>query len=217
VPQRKDAAKSEKKSSKPDMGQKSAVTGQKSLEMHLSKIDLTSLQRARELFDSGSIDAFEVGTVHGLKQIHNYLFEGLYEFAGQVRELNISKNNFSFANFRFLPKVLPDIEKMPESSFDEIIEKYVEMNVAHPFLDGNGRIGRIWLDMMLKKNLGQCIDWQKITKRDYMSAMERSPINDLEIKTLLKSALTAEINSREVFLKGMERSYCYESNSYVDP
>ena len=217
MPQRTYAAKKAKKPPKSSQSQAyAAMSGQKWLEMYLSKLDLTSLQRAQELFGSGVIDTFEVGTVHGLKQIHGYLFEGLYEFAGQVRKLNISKNNFSFANFRFLPKILPDIEKMPETSFDEIIEKYVEMNVAHPFLDGNGRSGRIWLDMMLKKNLGHCIDWQIITKRDYMSAMERSPINDLEIKTLLKSALTAEINSREVYLKGVERSYCYESDSYVD-
>jgi len=162
------------------------------------------------LFDSGSIYSIEVGTVAGLCQIHKYLFAGLYSFAGQIRSMNISKGNFRFANVLYLSEALAKIEQMPEKTFEEMIAKYVEMNVAHPFMEGNGRSGRIWLDLMLKKNLGKCIDWARIDKWAYLSAMERSPINDLEIRELLRSALTDKINDRETYMKGIDQSYYYE-------
>ena len=173
-------------------------------------IDEQSKEKAYALFDSGAINTIEIGTTNGLQQIHNYLFDGLFDYAGQIRDKNISKGNFRFASSLYLSESLIKIERMPESTFEEIIAKYVEMNVAHPFMEGNGRSLRIWLDLMLKKNLQQCVDWSRVGKRAYLSAMERSPVNDLEIRTLLYSALTGEINSRDIFMIGIDRSYYYE-------
>ena len=174
------------------------------------QIDEQSKKKAYDLFDSGNINSIEVGTVKGLLAIHKYIFDELYEFAGKIRDKNISKGNFRFASSIYLKQSLEAIEKMPESTFDKIISKYVEMNIAHPFFEGNGRSTRIWLDLILKKNIKKCIDWQKVDKTAYLSAMERSPANDLEIKTFLKNALTEKINDREVFMKGIEQSYFYE-------
>jgi cell filamentation protein len=157
----------------------------------------------------------EVGTVRGLQQIHAYLFGGLYDFAGQIRTLNIAKSGFQFAMARFLPETLKNIEKMPESTFDEIADKYVDMNVAHPFMEGNGRSMRIWFDLILKKNLKLCVDWSKINKKDYLSAMEKSVSNPAQIKALLQRALTGKINDREVFLKGVDYSYYYEQENDI--
>jgi len=173
-------------------------------------IDGKSKTKAYALFDSSLLDTIEVGTTKGLQQIHGYLFGGLYDFAGQIRTLNIAKGGFQFATARFLPEILTQIEKMPESSFDEIADKYVEMNVAHPFMEGNGRSVRIWLDMMLKKNLKLCVDWSKINKKDYLLAMEKSVANPVRIKALMQSALTDRINDREMFMKGIDYSYYYE-------
>jgi cell filamentation protein len=175
-------------------------------------IDEQSKEKAYQLYDSGTINITEVGTVKGLCQIHKYLFDGLFSFAGQIRNKNISKSHFRFASALYLEDILPKIEKMPEYTFEEIIAKYVEMNVAHPFLEGNGRSGRIWLDLMLKKNLRKCIDWSKVGKSAYLSAMERSPVNDLEIKELLRYALTDKIDDREIYMKGIDRSYYYEQD-----
>ena len=175
-----------------------------------NKIDETSLDNAHRLFDSGVLDTMEVGTTKGLQQIHKYLFDGLYDFAGVIREVNISKGNFRFANSLYLKEALAAIEKMPESTFEEIIAKYVEMNIAHPFMEGNGRSTRIWLDMILKKNLQKVVDWQRIDKDRYLQAMERSPINDLELRVLIQPNLTDRINDREVIFKGIEQSYYYE-------
>ena len=172
-------------------------------------IELTK-KRAYELFDDKIIDTFEVGTFKGLQQIHHYIFKDVFDFAGKIRTANLSKGNFRFAPVRFLESNLEIIEKMPESNFDSIIEKYVEMNVAHPFREGNGRATRIWLDLILKSNMGMCIDWSKIDKEEYLSAMERSPVNSLEIKVLLKGALTRKINDRQVYMRGIQRSYEYE-------
>ena len=169
-----------------------------------------SKKKAVELFDSKLIDTFEVGTFAGLAAIHKYLFEDIYEFAGQMRTVNIAKGNFRFAPVMYLRPALESIDAMPQSSFDEIIEKYVEMNVAHPFREGNGRSTRIWLDCIFKKELGKVVDWSKVDKEDYLLAMERSPIKDVEIKVLLKGALTDEIYSREVYMKGIDHSYYYE-------
>ncbi|MCW6701989.1 Fic family protein [Anaerococcus sp. NML200537] len=169
-----------------------------------------SKKRAIELWDTGLIDDFEVGTFKSLADIHAYLFQDVFDFAGKIRTVNISKGSFRFAPLLFLESNLSIIEKMPENSFDEIIDKYVEMNVAHPFREGNGRAIRIWLDLILKKNLAKCIDWDKIDKFVYLSAMERSVVNTLEIKHLLKSALTDKIEDREVFMKGIDKSYLYE-------
>jgi cell filamentation protein len=175
-------------------------------------IDEQSLQKAQFLFESGDIDKIEVGTIKGLCQIHRSLFEGLYDFAGKIRNLNIAKGGFRFANSLYLEVILPVIEKMPESTFEEIIAKYVEMNIAHPFMEGNGRSARIWLDLMLKKQLEKCVDWSKIGKNDYMNAMVKSSTNSNTLKKLLKNALTTEINSREMFMKGIDYSYYYEEN-----
>lgn len=173
-------------------------------------IDKQSLEKAYQLFESGEIDKIEVGTLAGLQQIHKELFDGLYDFSGQIREVNISKGNFRFANSLYLKEVLNKIETMSEDNFIEIIEKYVEMNIAHPFLEGNGRTMRIWLDMMLKNQLKKVVDWQNVSKEGYLQAMERSPINDLEIRTLLSENLTNKIHDREVIFKGIEQSYYYE-------
>ena len=166
--------------------------------------------KALELFEKGLLDVFEVGTFQGLAMIHEYLFGEIYDFAGQVRTVNIAKGNFRFAPVLYLQAALEHIGQMPQSTFDEIIEKYVEMNVAHPFREGNGRSTRIWLDAILKKELHQVIDWSRVDKEDYLLAMERSPVKDLEIKTLLRAALTDKINDREVYMKGVDASYHYE-------
>ncbi|CDZ74836.1 Protein involved in cell division [Peptoniphilus sp. ING2-D1G] len=173
--------------------------------------ELLSKKRAIELWDKNIIALFEVGTFKGLCQIHQYLFQDIFEFAGEIRNVNLSKGNFRFAPILFLKENLIIIEKMPENTFDEIIEKYVEMNVAHPFREGNGRSMRIWLDLILKKNLKLCIDWSKVDKFEYLQAMERSPVNSLEIKHLLKSALTDDINNRQVYMRGIQNSYYYEN------
>ena len=178
-------------------------------------IDGKSKSKAYALFDSALLDTLEVGTVKGLQQIHGYLFGGLYDFAGQIRTLNIAKSGFQFAMARFLPETLKRIERMPEITFDEIADKYVEMNVAHPFMDGNGRSMRIWLDLMLKRNLKRCVDWSKINKTDYFSAMESSVTDSAQIKALLKWALTDKIDDREVFMKGVDYSYYYEQEGGV--
>lgn len=182
----------------------------------MSRIDETSKQRALELFGSTEIEGFEVGTTAGLQAIHVYLFAGLYDFAGSIRDVDISKGGFRFASHLYLNTVLEKVESMPEASFEEIVKKYVEMNVAHPFRDGNGRSMRIWLDLILKKNQKQCIDWQKIDKMDYLNAMQRSPVNDLEIRELLRSALTDKIDDRDVYMKGIEQSYYYEEEVYKE-
>ena len=173
-------------------------------------IDGTSLQNAYRLFESGDISTMEVGTTKGLQQIHKYLFDGLYDFAGSIREVNISKGNFRFANSLYLKEALAAIEKMPESTFEEIIAKYVEMNIAHPFMEGNGRATRIWLDMILKKNLQKVVDWCQIDKERYLQAMERSPVNDLELRMLIQPSLTERVDDREVIFKGIEQAYFYE-------
>lgn len=169
-----------------------------------------SKKKAAELFESGGLDNLEAGTYKALAQIHKYLFEDIYVFAGELREVNIAKGNFRFAPIMYLEAAIQNIEKMPQTTFDEIIEKYVEMNVAHPFREGNGRSARIWLDLMLKKELKLVIDWSKVDKEDYLLAMERSPIKDVEIKHLLKQALTDRINDREIYMKGIDHSYYYE-------
>ena len=178
--------------------------------MKTQEIDAASLEKARALFESGAIDRIEIGTVQGLCDIHAALFGGLYDFAGKIRTLNIAKGGFRFANSLYLNEILPVIERMPETTYEEIVAKYVEMNIAHPFMEGNGRATRIWLDMMLKNRLGKVVDWQRIDKDSYLSAMERSPINDLELRALLSSALTDRIADREVIFKGIEQSYYYE-------
>ena len=172
-----------------------------------------SKQKALEMFESGFFETLEPGTYKSLALIHQYLFDEIYDFAGKLRKVNISKGNFRFAPLMYLETALQSIDKMPQSTFDEIVEKYVEMNVAHPFREGNGRSTRIWLDLMLKKEIGYVVDWSKVDKEDYLLAMERSPIKDVEIKVLLKAALSDEINSREVYRKGIDQSYYYESLS----
>lgn len=169
-----------------------------------------SKKKAVELFETGLLDSFEVGTFKGLAQIHKHLFEDVYEFAGMMRNVNIAKGGFRFAPVMYLEAALQNIDKMPQLTFDQIIEKYVEMNVAHPFREGNGRSMRIWLDAILKREIKQVIDWSKVDKEDYLMAMERSPIKDLEIKYILKQALTDKINDREVYMKGIDASYHYE-------
>lgn len=173
-------------------------------------IDGKSKSKAYALFESSMIESIEVGTVKGLQQIHAYLFGGLYDFAGHIRTVNIAKGGFQFAMAAYLPATLQQIERMPESSFAEIVDKYVEMNVAHPFREGNGRSTRIWLDLMLKKNLKQCIDWSQVNKKDYLAAMTRSVADSTEIKRLLENALTDKIDDRETFMKGIDYSYYYE-------
>ena len=165
------------------------------------------------MFESGALAALPVGTFAALKEIHRYLFEDIYGFAGEMRTVNLAKGNFRFAPLMYLEAALENIDKMPQSTFDEIIEKYVEMNIAHPFREGNGRSTRIWLDHILKNEIGKVVDWSKVDKEDYLLAMERSPIKDVEIKVLLKAALSDEINSREVYRKGIDQSYYYESLS----
>lgn len=173
-------------------------------------IDAKSKTKAYALFESSLLDSIEVGTVNGLKQIHAYLFGGLYDFAGKVRTVNISKGGFKFAAAEFLPETLEQIEKMGEESFDQIIDKYVEMNVAHPFREGNGRTTRIWLDLILKRSLKKCVDWSQINKKDYLNAMEQSVLDSNKIKSLVQNALTDKINDREMFMKGIDYSYYYE-------
>ena len=169
-----------------------------------------SKKKALELFENGMLDKLEAGKFSALKAIHKYLFEDIYDFAGELRTVNIAKGNFRFAPLMYLQAALDNIDKMPQSNFDEIIEKYVEMNIAHPFREGNGRSTRIWLDHILKNKIGKVVDWSKVDKEDYLLAIERSPIKDVEIKVLLKGALTDEINSREVYMKGIDHSYYYE-------
>jgi cell filamentation protein len=178
--------------------------------------DRESIKKAFELFETGKIDAFEVGTTKGLVQVHEYIFRDLYEFTGKIRDKNISKGGFRFANALYLNEILVKIEQMPENNFEDIIAKYVEMNIAHPFMEGNGRSMRIWLDMILKKNLGMVVNWQNVDKILYLQAMERSPVNDLELKTLLKENLTNKINDRSIIFKGIEQSYYYEGYKKED-
>lgn len=176
----------------------------------MKQIDEESLKKAQALFESGEIDRIEIGTTRGLQQIHKALFDGLYDFAGEIRNKNIAKGGFRFANAMYLEQVLAVVEKMPETTFEEIIAKYVEMNVAHPFMEGNGRSTRIWLDLILKTRLGKVVDWQQVDKDMYLQAMERSPINDLELRFLLTPALTTDVDNREIIFKGIEQSYYYE-------
>lgn len=169
-----------------------------------------SKKKAKEMFETGFLNKLEAGTFESLKQIHEYLFCDIYDFAGKVRKVNIAKGNFRFTPLAYLEEAIKNIEKMPQSTFEEIVQKYVEMNIAHPFREGNGRATRIWLDLILKKELGFVVDWSKVDKTDYLLSMERSPIKDIEIKELLKKALTDEINNREVYMKGIDNSYSYE-------
>lgn len=185
-------------------------------EIELSKEEerITKL-KALELFDSGKINGIEIGTFEGLAKIHNFLFDDIFYFAGKIRNDNIAKGNFRFASFLYLKDILNKIDEMPQDTYDDIIKKYIEMNIAHPFRDGNGRSTRIWLDMILKRELGKVVDWSKINREDYLLAMERSPIKEMEIMTLLQSALTDDINSRMVYMKGIDASYLYEGyNAY---
>lgn len=183
------------------------ITDQTELAREEEKI---SKKRAKEMFETGFLNTLQPGTFEALKQIHKYLFEEIYEFAGKLRQVNIAKGNFRFIPLAYLEEAIKNIEKMPQSTYEEIIEKYVEMNIAHPFREGNGRSTRIWLDLILKKELNLVVDWSKIDKTEYLLAMERSPIKDLEIKELLKQGLTDKINDREVYIKGIDNSYLYE-------
>ena len=192
------------------LGNKLQLTSQVELNRAEEKL---SKQKAKQLFESGDINNAEVGTFAGLAYIHAYLFEDVYEFAGQVRDVNLAKGSFRFAPVMYLQQALEHISAMPQQNFDQIVEKYVEMNVAHPFREGNGRATRIWLDLMLKKEIQQVIDWNAVDKADYLSAMERSVVKDIEIKHLLKNALTEKINDRELYMKGIDASYYYEGYS----
>lgn len=169
-----------------------------------------SKKKAVELFENGMLENLEAGKFQTLCEIHKYLFDDIYDFAGKIRTVNLSKGNFRFAPLMYLETAIKNVDKMPQNTFDEIVEKYVEMNIVHPFREGNGRSMRIWLDMMLKKQIGQVVDWSKIEKEDYLMAMERSPIKDIEIKYVLKAALTDQINDREIYMKGIDHSYYYE-------
>ena len=180
-----------------------------SLELSLIE-EKISKKKAIELFESGKLDSLNAGTFESLKEIHKYLFEDIYEFAGTLRTVNLAKGNFRFAPVMYLEASLSNIDKMPQSTYDEVIEKYVEMNIAHPFREGNVRSTRIWLDCILKKELSKVVDWSKVDKEDYLLAMERSPIRDIEIKVILQKALTDEINNREIYMKGIDHSYYYE-------
>lgn len=186
---------------------KSGITDSAELAREEEKI---SKKKAVWLFESGTLDTLPVGTFSALQAIHKYLFEEIYDFAGKLRTVNIAKSNFRFAPLIYLEAALENIDKMPQSTYDEIIEKYVEMNIAHPFRECNGRSTRIWLDLMLKKGISKVVDWSKVDKEDYLLAMERSPIKDTEIKVVLKSALTSDINNRELYMKGIDHSYYYE-------
>ena len=192
------------------LGNKLQLTSQVELNRAEEKL---SKQKAKQLFESGDINNAEVGTFAGLAYIHAYLFGDVYEFAGQVRDVNLAKGSFRFAPVMYLQQALEHISAMPQQNFDQIVEKYVEMNVAHPFREGNGRATRIWLDLMLKKEIQQVIDWNAVDKADYLSAMERSVVKDIEIKHLLKNALTEKINDRELYMKGIYVSYYYEGYS----
>lgn len=176
----------------------------------MKDIDKESLELAYRLFETGDIEKIEIGTIKGLQQIHQYLFNDLYDFSGKIRQQNISKGGFIFANAMYLNEVLIKIEQMPKTTFEEMVSKYIEMNIAHPFMDGNGRAMRIWLDMMLKKRLKKVVNWQFIGKTLYLQAMKKSPINDLELKTLLSANLTEEINNRAIIFKSIDQSYYYE-------
>ena len=176
----------------------------------MKKEELISKKKAFDLFEKKVLDTLEVGTINSLRGIHKYLFDEIYNFAGEIRNVNISKGTFRFTPIIYLDEALKNIDKMPQSTFEEIIEKYVEMNIAHPFREGNGRSTRIWLDFILKNNIGYVIDWSKVDKQEYLLAMERSPVKDLEIKVLLKQALTNLINDREMYMKGIDNSYYYE-------
>ena len=186
---------------------KSGITDSAELAREEEKI---SKKKAVWLFESGTLDTLPVGTFSALQAIHKYLFEEIYDFAGKLRTVNIAKSNFRFAPLIYLEAALANMDKMPQSTYDEIIEKYVEMNIAHPFRECNGRSTRIWLDLMLKKGISKVVDWSKVDKEDYLLAMERSPIKDTEIKVVLKSALTSDINNRELYMKGIDHSYYYE-------
>ncbi|MFR3170108.1 MAG: protein adenylyltransferase Fic [Roseburia intestinalis] len=174
------------------------------------KEERISKKKAVELFENGMLENLEAGKFQTLCEIHKYLFDDIYDFAGKIRTVNISKGNFRFAPLMYLETAIKNVDKMPQNTFDEIVEKYVEMNIVHPFREGNGRSMRIWLDMMLKKQIGQVVDWSKIEKEDYLMAMERSPIKDIEIKYILNAALTDQINDREIYMKGIDHSYYYE-------
>ena len=174
------------------------------------KEERISKKKAVELFENGMLEKLEAGKFQTLCEIHKYLFDDIYDFAGKIRTVNISKGNFRFAPLMYLETAIKNVDKMPQNTFDEIVEKYVEMNIVHPFREGNGRSMRIWLDMMLKKQIGQVVDWSKIEKEDYLMAMERSPIKDIEIKYILNAALTDQINDREIYMKGIDHSYYYE-------
>ena len=184
--------------------------------MNTRKEEYLSKKRAVELWDKGIINEFEVGTFKGLQQIHKYIFQDVFSFAGEIRNVNLAKGNFRFTPLLFLKSNLEIVQKMPEDDFDKIIEKYAEMNIAHPFKDGNGRATRVWLNLMLKKNLGVCVDWQKIDKMEYLQAIERSPVNTLELKYLLKNALTKNISDRDIYIKGTQKSYMYEEQDNFD-
>lgn len=183
------------------------ITNQVELAREEEKI---SKKRAKEMFETGYLSTLEAGTFEALKNIHKFLFEEVYEFAGNIRKVNIAKGNFRFTPLTYLEEAIKNIEKMPQTTYEEIIEKYVEMNIAHPFREGNGRSTRIWLDLILKKELGKVVDWSKVDKTDYLLAMERSPIKDIEIKELLKQSLTDKIDNRDIYMKGIDSSYLYE-------